>query len=281
MNISLELLQILDAIEQRGSFAAAAHSLHRVPSAVSQAINKAETQFGFPLYELDGRRNVLTAAGKNLLDGGRSLLDGARNLEQQTRQVASGWEAQLRIAMDSLLPVAGLFSLIEEFHAEGHNTELRLSTEILAGCWDALLDGRADLAIGAPGDMPPGGGLSATLLGSVEFAFAIAPDHRLAQVPEPIPTELIRRERAIAVAGTTRTLAARSNGLLSGQPTLTVPDIQSKIAAQAAGLGVGYLPVSRAEAEVARGTWSSAARPNPGRRSPCTSPGAAATGGRH
>ena len=69
MNISLELLQILDAIEQRGSFAAAAHSLHRVPSAVSQAINKAETQFGFP-HELDGRRNVLTAAGKTCSTAG-------------------------------------------------------------------------------------------------------------------------------------------------------------------------------------------------------------------
>ena len=180
--------------------------------------------------------------------------------------------------MDSLLPVAGLFSLIEEFHAEGHNTELRLSTEILAGCWDALLDGRAT-GDWRPGDMPPGGGLSATLLGSVEFAFAIAPDHRLAQVPEPIPTELIRRERAIAVAGTTRTLAARSNGLLSGQPTLTVPDIQSKIAAQAAG------PSASVTCRLTRRSGSRPRHPghpphgqNPGRRSPCTSPGAAATG---
>jgi DNA-binding transcriptional LysR family regulator len=253
LNISLELLQLLDAIDRRGSFAAAAQSLHRVPSALTHAIGKAESTLGFPLFERIGRRAVLTEAGRSLLDGGRPLLEGATQLERRTRQVASGWEAELRIAVDALIPAEHLFPLIEAFYAEGHNTEIRLSNEVLAGCWDALLDGRADLAVGAPGDLPPGGGLAAELLGTIDFVFAISPQHPLAREPEPIASNKIRQHRAIVLADTTRTLGARSSGLLSGQQTLVVPGVDSKVAAHVAGLGVGYLPRQLAEREAALG----------------------------
>ena len=253
MNISLELLQLLDAIDRRGSFAAAAQALHRVPSAVTHAISKAESQLGFPFFERQGRRAVLTEAGRSLLDGGRPLLEAAGHLERRARQVASGWEAELRIAVDALIPAERLFPLIETFYAEGHGTEIRLSCEVLAGCWDALLSGRAELCVGAPGDLPGGGGLTATPMGSVSVGFAIAPTHPLAHEPEPIAADRIRQYRAIVLADTTRGLEARSSGLLSGQPTLRVPDIKAKLAAHVAGLGVGYLPLALAEAEAAQG----------------------------
>ncbi len=253
MNISLELLQLLDAIDRRGSFAAAAQALHRVPSAVTHAVAKAEGLLGYALFRRVGRRAVLSEAGRSLLDGGRPLLDAAGHLERRARQVADGWEAELRIAVDALVPAERLFPLIAAFHAEGHGTEIRLSGEVLAGCWDALLGGRADLAVGAPGDLPPGGGLAATPLGAVDFVFAVAPTHPLAAEAEPIPAERIRCHRAIVLADTARSLAARSSGLLSGQPVLSVPDVAAKVAAQAAGLGVGYLPRAIAEREAAAG----------------------------
>lgn len=253
MNISLELLQLLDAIDRRGSFSAAAQALHRVPSAVTHAIGKAETQLGYALFERVGRRAVLTEAGRSLLDGGRPLLDAAGHLERRARQVASGWEAELRIAVDALIPAERLFPLIADFYAAGHGTEIRLSCEVLAGCWDALLGGRADLAVGAPGEAPPGGGLTALPLGSVDFVFAIAPTHALAAEVEPLTADTIRRHRAIVLADTTRNLAARSSGLLSGQAVLSVPDVASKVAAHVAGLGVGYLPRTLAEREAAAG----------------------------
>ena len=40
--LSLDALQVLDAIERQGSFAAAAEALHRVPSAVTYAVQKLE-----------------------------------------------------------------------------------------------------------------------------------------------------------------------------------------------------------------------------------------------
>ena len=253
MNINLDTLLLLDTIERRGSFAAAADALHRVPSALTHALRKAEGELGFALYERQGRRAALTAAGRSLLDGGRPLLDAAAALERRAKQVASGWESELRIAVDALIPTERLFSMIGDFYQEGHSTEIRLSSEVLAGCWDALLSGRADLAIGAPGDMPPGGGLNTHPMGSVEFVFAISPDHPLAHQPEPLATAQIGQHRAIVLADTTRGLAARSSGLISGQSRLAVPSAESKVAAQVAGLGVGHLPRHLADPEVALG----------------------------
>lgn len=254
MNISLELLQLLDAIERLGSFAAAAQHLHRVPSAVTHAIGRAEDALGYAVFEREGRRAVLTDAGRTLLEGGRPLLEAAAQLQQRARQVAKGWEAELRIAVDALIPAERLFPLIAEFHGAGHSTEIRISTEVLAGCWDALIGGRADIVVGAPGDLPPGGGISTAPIGDVDFVFAISPSHPLAQAPEPLSPEQIRRHRAIVVADTTRQLAPRSSGLLSGQTTLTVPGIREKMAAQMAGLGVGYLPRTLAATEIENGT---------------------------
>jgi hypothetical protein len=42
MRLSLDALLVLDAIDRRGSFAAAAHELHRVPSAITYTVQKLE-----------------------------------------------------------------------------------------------------------------------------------------------------------------------------------------------------------------------------------------------
>ena len=51
MDISLDALQVLDAIDRKGSFAAAASSLHRVPSAVSYSVQKLEQDLGIALFQ--------------------------------------------------------------------------------------------------------------------------------------------------------------------------------------------------------------------------------------
>lgn len=253
MKISLDALQILDAIDRHGSYAAAAASLYRVPSALTHAVQKLEGDLGVALFERQGRRAQLTPAGQALLDDGRHILAAAGELERRVQQVANGWEDELRIAVDVILPTERLFPLIERFYREGQPTRLRLSHEVLGGTWDALATGRADLAIGAPGDRPARSGISSRTISQSLLVFAISPDHPLARVPEPIPTSELQRHRAVALADTSRELAARTTGLLPGQEALRVPDMASKAKAQAAGLGVGHLPRWLADPEIAAG----------------------------
>jgi len=151
MKISLDVLLIIDAIDQRGSYAAAGLALHRVPSALTHAVQKLEDELGVALFEKKGRRAVLTPAGRTLLDDGRHLLRAASDLECRVQRVATGWESELRIALSMLIPAERLYPLLKDFYAAGHSTQIRIDHEVLGGCWDALATGRADLAIGAPG----------------------------------------------------------------------------------------------------------------------------------
>jgi len=76
--------------------------------------------------------------------------------------------------------------------------------------------------------------------------FAVAPRHALARHKGPLPREAIRSHRAVVVADTARAgTGMRSYGVQGGQPQLAVPGMAAKIAAQRAGLGVGWLPRQR------------------------------------
>lgn len=253
MRLSLDALLALDAIDRKGSFAAAAAELHRVPSAVTYTVQKLEEDLDVLLFDRRGHRAKLTAAGRELLAEGRHLLRAAGELEARVKRVATGWEAELALAYDGVIPREAVLALAREFHAQQCGTRLRIGAELLAGCWDALISGRADIVIGASGDGPAGGGYSTRPLGEVVWVFAVAPGHTLANAPEPLRAADILAHRAISAADSSRNLPPRTAGLLSGQETLTVHDLDSKLLAQRMGLGVGNLPRDIAEREAAAG----------------------------
>lgn len=253
MRLTLDALQVLDAIERKGSFAAAAQALFRVPSAMTYTVQKLEQDLGVALFNRSGHRAKLTPAGEELLKEGRHLLRAASNLESRVKRVATGWEAELNIAYDDILPIGRLLPFVGEFYRQAAGTRLRLAAEVLGGCWDALVSGRADLVLAAPGDGPAGGGYATQLLGYLEWVFAVAPEHPLAALPEPLSREQILVHRAVAVADSSRSLPPRTMGLFSGQDVLTVAHIRAKLKAQEAGLGVGHLPLYLAQAPAAAG----------------------------
>src|SRR5438045_1446046 len=142
MKLSLDAMLVLDAIERRGSFGAAAAELHRVPSAITYQVQKLETDLDVLLFDRAGHRAKLTPAGRELLDAGRLLLRAAGEIEHRVRRVATGWEAELRIAVDSVVPLNLVWPLVSEFYADcrgrgaGH-TRIKLTREVLGGAWDA------------------------------------------------------------------------------------------------------------------------------------------------
>jgi DNA-binding transcriptional LysR family regulator len=246
MTLTLETIRILDAIDRRGSFAAAAIELDRVPSALTYSVRKVEEELDVLLFDRRGHRAKLTTAGQELLTEGRHLLSAAEELERRVKRTATGWEVELRIVVDSVIPFENIIPLIQEFDREKSGTRLRFSYEVLSGVWESLLTGRADLAIGAayggPEIIRMNSGFQARQMLPLEWVFAVAPSHPLASMSDPLPASLLQKHRVVAVGDTGRTLPGMTTGLLSGQPTLTVPSLAAKLAAQLAGLGCGHLP---------------------------------------
>ena len=253
LKLSLDALLTVDTIARRGSFAAAAKELFRVPSTISYTVAKLEEDLGVQLFERFGPRVALTEAGEELLKEGRYLLKAAGDLERRVRRVASGWETEFTIAIDSMLDPCALMPDVQAFYEVADQTRLRLLKEALTGTWEALLDRRADLLVGAAGSGPSGGGYSAMPLATVSFAFVVAPGHPLAGIDRTLSKADLAACRAVSVSDSARQLQARTVGLLFGQDTLAVPDMQTKYDYQRAGLGFGFLPEPWVREDVAEG----------------------------
>lgn len=247
LKLTLDAIEIIDAIDRGGSFAAAAEALHKVPSTISYTVAKLEEQLGFQLFVRRGPRVTLTPVGRELLREGRWLLRSAADLESRLRRIATGYESELRLVHDSLLPAVALVEDIRAFEALDCGTRLRISTEVMTGSWEALREGRADLIL-AVGDPPSGFAQQAKRLQDIEFIFCVAPQHPLARIDRPLTADDLRAYTAIVVADSARLLPTRSIGLHAGQSRITVSNIEAKIALQIAGLGYGFLPRCRIDA---------------------------------
>lgn len=251
--LSLEALEVLDAIDRKGSFAAAAAALYRVPSAVTYSVGKLEEDLGVTLFRREGRRSVLTPAGRVLLEQGRELLEAAERLVETTRQVDSGWESTLHITLDSIYSFETLAPHLEALYGVRPDIEVSIAEEVLGGAWEAVLDGRTDIVIGATEPEGSTQGLGSRPIDRCRWCFAVAPEHPLAAAATPLDEEQIRAHRAVVVRDSSRRLPPRSRRVFETQPVLRVQTVEQKIAAQVAGLGAGFLPRHRIEAELRAG----------------------------
>lgn len=250
--ITLDALRVLDAIDRKGSFGAAAEALFKVPSALSYTVQKLESDLGINLFDRSKQRAQLTAAGRLLLEQGRQLLQAANAIEEAVQQLESGWETQLRIAKDAILPLAPLLQQIKVFNQLDKQVAITIAEEVLGGTWDALIAERCDLALGASGDLPKGI-FEYRLMGEVEFVFAVAREHPLCLHKGPVDAAAIQAFPTIVMADSSLSSPARSSGLLESRQIIRVANAGAKIQAQVMGIGVGFLSKHLIQTEINTG----------------------------
>ncbi|MGL6110237.1 MAG: LysR family transcriptional regulator [Rubrivivax sp.] len=262
-----DALSMIDTIARTGSFAAAARELGKVPSALTYSVRQLEEALDVLLFDRRSRQAKFTAAGDELVNEGRRLLAESAAVANRVRRVAAGWETQLSVAVDDVISRLTLFELCEAFYAldpqgrisagtlgnGGPGTRLQLRTEVLAGTWEALVSGQADLAIGVGLNSPPPG-VAIEPLGELVFVFALSPRHPLASASEPINDVELLRYRAVAVADSAHQMSPLTLNLLPGQDVLTVSSMAAKIEALLRGLGCGFIPEPMVRQHLQAGT---------------------------
>lgn len=248
--LGLDDIGLLATIGATGSMAAAARELGKVPSALSYQVRRLEERLDLLLVDRRSGRAQLTESAQLLVREGRDVLTALDGALTRARRAALGFESELVIAVDAIVPLDVLWPLVRGFDELKAPTQIRFWHEVLSGSWEALLSGRADLVVGAPGEAPADHAIRMQPLGRIDFVWCVSPQHPLARAAEPLQPEQIAQHRAVAVADSARSLPRRTAGLLPGQPVMTVPDFRYKIAAQIAALGCGYLPRHIAEAEL-------------------------------
>lgn len=273
-----DALTMMDTIARTGSFAAASRELGKVPSSLTYSVRQLEEALDVLLFDRRSRQARLTAAGTELLVEGRRLLEQMDAVANRVKRVATGWETQLTIAVDGVISRLTMFELCESFYSlcprsgslhagmavpsasngaseaiNGPGTRLRLRTEVLAGTWEALTSGQADLAIGVGGERGLATGVQMKDLGTLPFVFAVAPHHPLAAAEAPISDAELMRHRAVAVADSAQRQSPLTFNLMPGQDVLTVTTMQLKIEALLRGMGCGFVPEPLVRLQVAAG----------------------------
>lgn len=65
MNTTIDKWEVLEAMVELGSFAAAASKMNHSQSTISYAVSRLQDQFKTPLLEMMGRKAQLTEAGRH------------------------------------------------------------------------------------------------------------------------------------------------------------------------------------------------------------------------
>ena len=251
--ITLDLLKALDAIDQRGSFAAAAQALHKVPSALTYTIQKVEQDMNLSLFDRSGHRAKLTPAGKLVLDQGRRVLREIDNLANSAKKLASGWEAEISISLDTVFATEKIFPLIRQFNTEQPFIRVNITRGSLSGTWEQLLNQKVDLICSGDHSDPKVDGYEKKVLGAVDMLFVVSHDHPLAVDPSQVDDEIIEQYPVIIIPDSSQMLSPITVGWTRSKRVISVSTMEEKIAAQKAGLGVGYLPKHRIQDDLDSG----------------------------
>jgi len=234
-------LEVVDAVARGGSFSAAAQELHRVPSAISYTVRQLEHWLAVPLFERQHREVVLTPAGEHFVREGRSVIKKMLATRRQCQQLANGWRGHLSIAVDRIAKPQRTRQLVKDFYRHFPDMELIIHYEVFNGVWDALADGRVEVAIGATQAIPVGGRFAFRDMGTLNWRCVVAPDHPLTQASQ-IDDDTLRSWPSLVLEDTSRALPRRMTWTLDNQRRLVVPEWQTGLECVQAGLCVAMVP---------------------------------------
>ena len=233
---TLDQWNALVTVVEAGGYAQASTRLNRTQSTVTYTIKKLEDVLGVKVFELQGRKAVLTPIGEVLYRRGRALVDEAGRLERASAELARGWEPEIRLAVDIIFPTWLLLECMAAFGEEHPDTRIELVESVLGGTEDALTDGRADIAIGG---VVPGGFMGDPLM-QVRFVCAAAPSHPLHKAGGALTLDDLRQYRHLVLRDS-GAMRSRSSGWLN-EKRWTVTSKATSIRAACMGLGYAWYP---------------------------------------
>ncbi len=238
-----ENMRTFSTVARLSSFSDAAQELGLTTSGVSYIIKRLEETLGIKLFHRSTRKVELTEAGAYFLNKVQALLEEFRSIEEGMISIDKGVEAKLKICINNLLHTPYHTTMLAKHIKDRFpSCQLRITTEVYIGVWDAITNRSSDLAIGAPGILIDGGGINYKELKSIHWQFAVAPSHPVAKMAEPIHDSQLRQFPAICVDDTALKLIKQIAWLLYGQEAIFVPDMETKAYAHEAGTGIGFLP---------------------------------------
>jgi DNA-binding transcriptional LysR family regulator len=239
-DISLEQWRTLLAVVDAGGYAQAASALHKSQSSITYAIQKLESLLGVKAFEVQGRKAVLTPTGQLLYRRARALVEEALELERAAKKVSSGWEAEIRLAVEILFPSFILLDALALFARESPHTRVEVFETVLGGTSEAIEQRKVELAITPV--IPQG--FTGEPLMHLRFIPVAHPDHALHKLERKLTLKDLRKHRHLVVRDSAQ---RRSNAspLIDVAQRWTFSNMSTSIKAASLGHGFAWYPEER------------------------------------
>jgi LysR family transcriptional regulator for metE and metH len=125
----------------------AAERLHLTQSALSHQLREIEGRIGIAFFTRLGRRMVLTAAGRRVLETARRVIADLQRTEEDLRRLAGHTDGSIRVCTECNTGYHWLAPLLTSFRRKHPRVSVHVAAEATEAPLAALLDGRVDLAI--------------------------------------------------------------------------------------------------------------------------------------
>lgn len=246
--ISIEQWRCLIEVVESGGYAQAAKKLFKSQSAVSYAVQKIELLLQVKVFEIQGRKAILTPTGQMLYRRALALVGDATDLERAANALSAGWEATITLVAEILFPSDLLLSCLDRYGQESPGTRIELIESVLGGTSDAILSGNVDLAISP--QLPPG--FLGDLLMRVRLLAVAHHDHPLHHQNRELSFRDLQVHRHVVVrdSGPKRDQRAVS---IEVDQRWTVSQVATSIKAVCMGYGFAWLPEKQISQELASG----------------------------
>ncbi len=243
MHATFRQLQLFLALAEKGSITAAARACHVTQPTVSMQLKELADSVGMPLYQIEGRRLVLSAAGEALVDSARAMSDEWAVFEQKIANLKGLTQGRLRVAVVS---TAKYFvpSLLGKFCAAHPDIEIALQVLNRDGVVARLRENRDDLYIMST---PPADIALERQLFMPNPLVVIAPrEHPLAGKRRIAPERLAAERFIVREIGSGTRMASEAHfAQLGFRPNVRLELGGNEAIKQAVAAGLGLAIVSR------------------------------------
>jgi DNA-binding transcriptional LysR family regulator len=191
--MTLVQLRHLIALAKSGSFSKAAQAQHLTQPALSRSIRALEDELGMPLFDRIGRRNELTAFGREVLNRARQLVFEADELRDSGRQMREGQGGVIRIGMGSgpgAMLMTPFLMRMSTRHPKMRVVVSRGGTELLA---QALRARTLDALVVDARSLKPAPDLALSALHEMRGVFMCRRGHPLARLRSGVSFEAVQR----------------------------------------------------------------------------------------
>ncbi|SHK77559.1 LysR family transcriptional regulator, regulator for metE and metH [Chitinophaga jiangningensis] len=147
LNINLQHLKVISAIEKEGSMTRAAETLYISQSALSHHVQELEKKIGAKVFERRNKKLYLTAVGKKMMDSAEVVLTELQKLGHEIQSIKAGNYGTINISTECYTTYSWLPRIITKYHQMHPRVTVKIADGATRAPLTFLQDGTLDVAL--------------------------------------------------------------------------------------------------------------------------------------